>query len=214
MKNSKTIFVISIVLLLGLFLGGAYFYKSSQSKELAQTLQENKRSLERDYSPSIGSEMLRVTLVEFLDPECESCRKFHPVVKSILKKYEGKVRYVVRYAPFHKNSKFAIKILEAARRQGKYWETLDLLFEKLPEWGSHHDPKPELIWDYLPQLQLDIARIKVDIEDKSIDKMIEQEVSDGAKFQINGTPSFFINGEPLKSFGPQYLMEAIEAALN
>jgi len=182
-------------------------------KETEKLVSNNRASLIRDYSPSQGSAMLKVTLVEFLDPECESCAFFHPLVKEILSRYEGRIRYVVRYAPFHPNSKFVIKILSAARLQNQYWETLDLLFKKLPEWGSHHNPQPQLVWTYLPELGLDIERIKVDMNDEGIMKMIDQEIEDGNTFGVRQTPTFFVNGRPLRSFGLQQLEDAIKDAL-
>ena len=94
--------------------------------------------------------------MEFLDPECESCRELYPYVKQIMAKHKDRVRLVIRYAPFHPNSEFAIRILESLRLQGKYWEGLELLFEHQPEWGSHHNPKPELIWGLLPELGVDV----------------------------------------------------------
>ena len=213
MRNPKILIVGTIVAIIGLFWVGADLFRGAESKKDSTAAIEGEAVLVRDYSPTIGNGLLRVTVVEFLDPECESCRAFHPIMKDILKKYEGRIRYVVRYAPFHGNSKFVIKVLEAARRQGKYWETLDLLFEKLPEWGSHHDPRPDLVWTYLPSLGLDVEKIKVDMEDKAISDMIEQEIKDGAKLRVRGTPTFFVNGKLLESFGPEYLLEAIEAEL-
>ena len=212
MSNQKKLFAGTVVVLVGAFFVGRYFFKDAEIKKIEKKVATNQSSLIRDYSPSIGSTMLRVTLVEFLDPECESCASFHPVVKAILARYEGKIRYVVRYAPFHPNSKFIIRILEAARKQNKYWETLDLLFKKLPEWGSHHQPKPELVWTYLPSLGLDIDKLKNDMNDPEIPKMIAQEIKDGRTFGVNRTPTFFINGRPLKSFGAKQLEATIEAA--
>ena len=213
MNSQKKIFAVTAIILIGLFFIGSYFFKKAELKKTEQAVAYNQSSLIRDHSPSKGSMLLKVTLVEFLDPECESCAFFHPIVKNILKRYDGRVRYVVRYAPFHPNSKFAIKVLEAARNQNKYWETLDLLFKKLPEWGSHHNPQPELIWTYLPTLGLDIDKLKKDMKDEKILNMIEQEIEDGKTFGVRKTPSFFINGQPLKSFGPEQLEEAIKAAL-
>ena len=212
MSNQKKLFDITAIVLLAVFFVGSYLFKKSELKKTEQAVADNRSSLIRDYSPSKGNSLLRVTLVEFLDPECESCAMFHPIVKDILKRYDGSIRYVVRYAPFHPDSKFAIKILEAARVQNKYWETLDLLFKKLPEWGSHHNPQPELIWTYLPTLGLDIDKLKKDMKDEKISKMIEQELEDGRTFGVRKTPTFFVNGQPLKSFGPEQLEEAIKAA--
>ena len=92
----------------------------------------------------------------------------------MLNDFEGQIQLVVRYAPFHPNSQFAIKILEAARKQGKYWEALETLLRFQPQWGSHHDPKPELIWNYLPEAGVDVEKIRVDMNDPEIEKMIKK----------------------------------------
>jgi len=212
MSSQKKLFAVTAILLVATFAAASYFFKSSQYEKEVESVATNASLLIRDYSPSIGPALSRVTLVEFLDPECESCAYFHPIVKGILKKYEGSIRYVVRYAPFHPNSKFAVAVLEAARKQNKYWETLDLLFEKLPEWGDHHHPQPQLIWTYLPSLDIDIDKLRIDLKDKQIQKMIEQEVIDGRMFGVRKTPTFFVNGQPLKSFGVKQLEDAIEQA--
>ena len=53
--------------------------------------------------------------VEFLDPACETCRAFYPIVKDILKQYPNDVRLVIRYAPFHAGSDQVVKLLEAGK---------------------------------------------------------------------------------------------------
>jgi protein-disulfide isomerase len=213
MKNKKLVYVTFTVVLLGaLFALGAWMYKSEQKKELSQRA-GNTEVFVRPYSHKQGPDSASVILVEFLDPECESCREFYPLVKSIMNEFEGKVQLVVRYAAFHGNSKFAIKILEAAGKQSKYWETLALLFQHQPEWGSHHNPQPELIWNYLPSLGLDIEKLKADMEDPSIMKNLEQDTADGQTLMVRGTPSFFVNGKPLENFGYEPLRQMVAQEL-
>ncbi|RZF20468.1 disulfide bond formation protein DsbA [Halobacteriovorax vibrionivorans] len=149
----------------------------------------------------MGPEDAPVTIVEFLDPECESCRAFYPYVKNVMAKYEGQVRLVVRYAAFHKNSSYAIAILEATRKQDKYWETLGVLFKSQPAWGNHHNPRPDLIWNYLPTIEgLDIEKVKEDMHDPKFMEIVKKDMEDGKKLGVRGTPTFFINGKPLKNF--------------
>jgi protein-disulfide isomerase len=212
--NKKIIIAISATLLIIAFALAAVMYKKSESSRLSQMARDNLSTFIRDYSPTLGPNNAKVFLVEFLDPECETCRQFYPFVKALLKKYDGKVQLIVRYAPFHPNSKFAIKILEAARLQGKYWETLETLFQMQDEWSGHHDPDPEKVWGYLPGLGLDVERIKKDMESPTIAANLEQDVQDGAELNVRQTPGFFINGQPLESFGDWQLIEAIEKALN
>jgi protein-disulfide isomerase len=127
-----------------------------------------------------------------------------------LEEYPSQVALVVRYATFHRNSKFAVKILEAARKQGKFWEALELLFLTQPKWASHQDPKPELIWDYLPQIDLDVAKMRSDLNDPKVDAIITQDTKDGQTLGVKGTPTFFVNGTPLLEFGPENLEILVE----
>ena len=132
MKNKLVIYIAVGLALVLAFVGATYMYQSSQKAKLDFLATEKSELFVRDHSPRYGNENAKVILTEFLDPECESCRAFYPVVKSFLNEFEGQIQLVVRYAPFHQNSKIAIKALEAARMQGKYWEALELLFYHQP----------------------------------------------------------------------------------
>lgn len=213
MKNTKTIILASVTLLLAIFLGAAVWYKKSEANKYAEQVAAKQAMLERPYSVSIGPANAKVTLVEFLDPECESCRAFFPFVKQLLQKYPDDLRLVVRYAPFHPNAKQAIKIMEAARKQDKYWETMAVLFYYQPSWGDHHNPQPELMWNYLPEAGVDVEQIRKDVNDPELDKIIAQDEEDLRALGVKATPTFFINGKPLDKFGFEPLQAAIEAEL-
>lgn len=195
------------------FAVGVKVYKNQTSKHLAFLAKENIDTFIRDYSPTMGPDDAQIYLVEFLDPECESCRMFYPYVKKLMKEYPGKIKLIVRYMPFHKNSRLIIKALEAARKQGKYWQSLETLFYYQPNWASHHDPKPELIWTYLPEAGVNVEQAKKDMNDPKFLEIIEQDFADGRTLGVRATPSFFVNGKPLKKFGYTYLKELIESEL-
>ncbi len=206
--------IISVVLLGALYFFATNTYKDSKSKEAANIAKENANIFIREYSPTIGKADAKVSIVEFFDPECETCRVFHGFVKNILDEYPDDVKLTLRYAPFHKNSKGIVRILEAARLQGKYWQTLDLLYYYQPQWGNHHNPRPELVWDYLPQIEgLDIEKLKADMHSEKITKIIEQDIADLEKLQVRKTPTFFVNERPLPSFGYKQLLNLIEEEL-
>jgi protein-disulfide isomerase len=210
MKNKKIIFAASIISLLFLFVLAQKLYKNSENQRLGFLAEENASLFVRDYSPQFGSDSAKIFLIEFLDPECESCRAFYPQVKEILHEFDGKVKLIVRYAAFHQNSTIAIKVLEASKKQNKYWETLEVLFKTQPEWGDHHNPRPERMFDYLPEIGIDIEKLKSDMRDPKIDEIIAQDMADLRQLNIRGTPTFFVNGKPLKGFGMNYLREAIQ----
>lgn len=214
MKSKKIIIAAVVFVLIGGFILASSLYKSSQAEKLGFMAKEDFSKFVPDYAPRTGDENAKVFVVEFLDPECESCRNFYPYTKDLLNKFQGKIQLVVRYAPFHDNSEVAIRIVEAARKQNKYWETLENLFQYQPEWGDHHNPRPELIWTRLTEVAgLDIEKLKVDMNDPQITKNLDQDITDGRELQVRYTPSFFINGKPLEDFGPEQLKNAIEAEL-
>ena len=214
MKNQKTIIIATSVILVFGFIFGSYLYKVRQQKADGFMSKKYAEVFVRKHSPSKGPDDAKVYLVEFMDPECESCRAFHPIVKKVIAKYPEDVKLVLRYTPFHKNSKFAISILEAAKKQNKFWETLDVVFKSQPSWGSHHNPKPELLWKFLSDVPgLDIEKVRKDVNDPSIKKIIEQDIEDGKRLKVRRTPTFFVNGKRLKRLGYEILRTVIENEL-
>lgn len=214
--NKKLLIIVisSVVLLGGIFYAISKVFKAQEAERVGFMAKENFQTFVPDYSIKKGNPEAKVYVVEFFDPECESCRKFHPYMHTLMEDYKGKIQVVMRYAAFHQNSIFAIKILEAARKQNKYWEALEILFQHQPEWGNHHNPRPELLWDFLPRLGIDIEKIKADMDDASIQKIIDEDAKAAELLEVRGTPTFFVNGKPLEQYGPEYLKQAIERELS
>jgi protein-disulfide isomerase len=215
MKRPELVVIAAtFILLVSGFFIGKKMYEKNNAQENFQAVAKDKTRFAPDHSPKLGSLNPKVQLVEFLDPECESCRDFYPEVKMIMKEFSGDIQLVIRYAPFHHSSRLAIKILEASRRQGRYWETLETFFKFQPQWGSHHDPKPELLWTYLPQAGVDVERIRTDILDDEIEKNLAQDITDGRELMVRATPTFFVNGRLLDVFSAQALRGLIQEELS
>lgn len=210
MKNRMYLIFVAVVGLIVLFFAASEKFHSAEMRRLDFLSHEKAELFVRAHSPVKGEKEAKIFVTEFLDPECESCRKMNPFVNKLLEDHKGKVKVVVRYLPLHRNSKFAIKVLEAARKQGKYWETLETLFKHQPDWGNHHSPRPDLIWVYLPFVGVDVDKVKRDMNDPEIEKMIEQDQSDAKTLGVRGTPTFFVNGKPLPAFGPEALKQAVQ----
>lgn len=213
MKKKMMVWGSTIFLIL-LFVLGGIVYKNQSAKRYGFMAQEKASTFVREYSPTLGSDDAKVYLVKFSDPACETCGAFHPFVKELMKHYPGKIKLVLRYAPFHDGSGDMVKILEASKKQGKFWETLSIMYETQQYWASHHDPKPQLIWKFLPQVGLDLEKLKNDINDPEIIKIIEQDLADAKTLNVRKTPGFFVNGKPLASFGYKQLQELIDSEVN
>lgn len=167
----------------------------------------------RDDSQTKGPKNAKVTLVEFLDPECEACRAFHPIMKETLNAYEGGIHFVVRYMAFHTSSAVAIAATEAAGLQGKYWEMQDLLFNTADEWGHKPSPDSSYFIKYAAGLGLNVEQFKKDMNDPRWQQKIERDMADGKAVGVRGTPTIFVNGEQLKNLSPEALRSTIEAHL-
>jgi protein-disulfide isomerase len=155
-----------------------------------------------------------VTVVEFFDPECESCSAVSPFIKKEMKFYEGKVRWVFRYMPYHFNSKSAIAVLEAARKQNLFLESLELLFTTQKEWGEKQvSMKNEIIEIVSKVSGMDKKRLLSELENPTTQQIIEQDAQEGKMAGVKGTPTFFVNGVILDRLDLDALIARINAEL-
>ena len=210
--KKPTIVIASAVVVALAFGGGAFYYKAQQAQEISALAGAEESVFVRAASPSLGAESAIVQLVEFFDPACESCRMMYPYVKSLMRANEGKMRLTLRYATFHEGSDYVVKVLEAARMQGQdmYWKSLEAILANQATWAEHGRPNPQLVWDYLGGIGLDIQKAKQDMNDARIADLLKQDAKDLATLKVSKTPSFFINGKPLKEFGPNGLRAQVE----
>lgn len=210
--NKYTLGLVAIVLV-GLFVIASVWYRPSDVAPAPGPAGTNAGTLVRPHSAVLGPDQAAVTIVEFLDPECESCRVMYPMVKQLIKEFDGRVRLVVRYMPLHGNAVYASSLLEAARAQDKYWELLDVMMERQPEWASHAAPRPDLLVTYAKAVGIDVDRLQAAATDPQIRTRILQDQVDGQTLGVTGTPTFFINGRELTRLSYQDLRAAVQAQL-
>ncbi len=209
--NRRTIIATIAFLSVGVFVVGAAFYNSNNSRPPQQLpAVENGAPLVRPHAPILGPAEAPVTIVEFIDPACEACRAFYPIVKQIMADNPDKVRLVLRYAAFHQTSEEAIRILEAARLQGKFEPVLVRLFETQPRWAPH-GRAGDSAWSVLEGTGLDVEKAKVDQKMPDIVGVMNIDANDVKAAGVNQTPTFFVNGKPLPKFSAQQLIDLVKA---
>jgi len=207
------IFALSALVLIIAFIFGSSYYKGKQTQKYGFMAKENAELFVRDHSQTYGSDDAKVYLIEFMDPACETCAAFAPFVKKIMAANPGKIKLVLRYAPFHDGADYFVKILEAAKKQGKYWETLDVMYKSQPYWASHSNPQPQRIWQFLPQAGVDVQQIRKDMNDPAIVKLINQDLADAKTLNVRKTPGYFANGKPLQTFGSRQLLDLVQSEI-
>lgn len=208
--NKQSLVTLAATVLVVVFGIGAMLYDQQQKKKMSESAKSNSSLLVRDYSPTKGSDDAKVTIVEFFDPACETCKAFHPFIGNLMTTYPGKIKVVMRYAAFHQGSDYVVAMLEAARNQGKFWEVLEAAYAAQPIWASHDNPQPEKLWMQLGAVGLDLKRAQADMQNPVVIERLRQDMADAQALGVTKTPGFFVNGKPLVSFGYEQLKSLVE----
>lgn len=203
----KTLFIAAAGLLVAAFAVAVVVYQRSASEDFSPSL------VEREGAPIKGPKDAKVTIVEFFDPACGTCRDFYPLVKRLIDQHPNKVRVMMRYAPLHAGSDQVVKMLEAARHQGKFWQALELLFLNQKQWVVNHRSQPMRAVAVLGPLKLDMNRLSADMNRPEVAQVIQRDVQDGQTLKVRATPEFFVNGRPMPSFGYAQLARLVEDAV-
>ena len=137
-----------------------------------------------------------VTVVEFLDFECEACGAFYPIVEELRAEHAGDITYVVRYFPLpgHVNSMQAALAAEAAAGQGRFEDMYHLLFARQTQWSHAAAETPDVFRGYAEELGLDLGAYDAAIADPATRERIESDKRDGEALGVTSTPSFFVDG--------------------
>jgi protein-disulfide isomerase len=145
---------------------------------------------ERDHIQ--GTTAAPIQLLEYGDFECPFCGEAHPLVKEIQRELGERLCFAFRHFPVttvHPHAEHAAEAAEATGAQGRFWEMHDVLFENQ---GSLED---EDLAHYAEVLGLDARRLLAEIRDGAHEARVREDFRSGVRSGVNGTPTFFINGE-------------------
>jgi protein-disulfide isomerase len=164
---------------------------------------------------TLGNLTAKVELIEYADFQCPGCASFAPLVKQITDEYKDKIAYAYRHFPLpqHQHAELMAQAAEAAAKQGKFFEMLDLIFKNQNTWARLINVD-KTISSYATQLKLDTARFTTDIDSKEVKDAVSDQRSSGVSYGVNSTPTFFLNGAQMSL--PRNIEEfraAIDAAL-
>ncbi len=156
-----------------------------------------------------GSADGSIKLLEYGDYECPFCGDVQPIVKEIQRQLADGLLFAFRHFPLsniHPHAEHAAESAEAAGAQGNFWGMHDLLYENQ---GALED---ENLARYAAELGLDDARLIREVTSEVYARGIREDFKSGVRGGVNGTPTFFINGERYDGeFSLKYLLNALTA---
>jgi protein-disulfide isomerase len=200
------VIIAAIVILIVITLTSTVVIQGEDDRVALESVDEARvAALASEHSPTIGDPNAPVHIVEFLDPACETCALFYPMVKSWLTEVPDKLRLSIRHVPFHNGSEYAVQVLEAARAQDMYWETLEAMLATQNQWTQHHTVIPERILPAIESVGLDMTRLETDMNNFDIKVRMEQDKQDAVFLKVRATPQYFVNGQELVNFGHEQL---------
>ncbi|MBM7509523.1 protein-disulfide isomerase [Nocardioides salarius] len=170
----------------------------------------------RDESRTLGEPASTgVTFVEFLDFECEACRAAFPIVEGLREEYAGDVTFVIRYFPLpgHFNAERAARAVESAARQGELEAMYTQMYETQSMWGESREPQDELFRSFAEDLGLDMQQYDADYTSEEVADRVQRDVEDGRSLGVQGTPTFFVDGEPFLPETVEDFTEVLDEAL-
>lgn len=193
-KEAKILIAIAAVVLIGGVLLAVY--ANPRPQEAGKPVDE--KSLVRDTSHMTGKVGAKVTVVEFGDYQCPGCGAAYPIMKEVLKQYGSNenFNFVFRNFPLesiHPNARVGAEAAEAASAQGKFWEMHDMLYEKQSDWTTSDDPVSKFV-TYASAIGADPDKLKQAVSQHLSTDVIDSDIKDGNSVQVQGTPTFFING--------------------
>ena len=152
-----------------------------------------------------------ITLVEYSDFQCPFCTRGFQTVQELMNKYPGKIQFVYKHLPlsFHQQAMLASQYYEAIRLQDekKAFKFHDELFanqSKIKKGDAYLNKAAK-------QVGADMDKLKKDIESDKVKKRIEADMEEAAKFGMQGTPGFLLNGIPVRGAYPaDYFVGIIE----
>lgn len=220
-KNAKT--TLTVVLVAAAVLAGAFLLMRpaaptpppvpaagpvapAVAPELLVREDSNRLSVSRDGA---------VTLVEFLDFECEACGAAFPALEQLRAEYGDRITFVARYFPIpsHRNAENAAVAVQAAAEQGQFEAMYRKMFETQPIWAEQDESKASVFRGYAEELGLNLTAYDQAVADPATLERVLRDRADGEAAGVKGTPTLYLNGALLEARSLDEIRARIDAEL-
>ena len=154
----------------------------------------------------------KVTVVNFSDIQCPSCKTAHSETSELFN-MPG-VKNVLRLFPLpaslHKYALISARAVESARIMGKGWEMVGLMFDKQEEWSVVANPEDKYT-EYAKSLGLDDKTFREKLNSAEVAKNVQADADLAASLNLPGTPTIFVNGEQV---GAPFVVDKVKQILS
>lgn len=196
--------------------------KAAQEQMAKQQEVDEKKALEETFNKPLvaqirsdesflGPKDAPITLIEYSDFECPFCGRGYTTVKELMKKYNGKIRFVYKHLPlnFHPQAMISAQYYEAIRLQDekKAFAFHDEIYKDqkgLSEGAAFLDKVAK-------KVGADIKKVKKDINSEKVAQRIDEDMKEASSLGMQGTPGFLVNGIPVRgAYPPEHFVSIIE----
>lgn len=197
---SESKFLLGILLATVAIIGLAAILLSRPAKPLT------KDTLIPTDAHTAGGPNSTVWLVEFSDFQCAACRTFQPIVNQLIKDHGDRIFFAYRHFPLssHPFAAPAARAAEAAAKQGKFWEAVDVLFANQGKFSDAFFSS-----QFAQLLQLDQSQFDKDFASAAVAERVADDEAAARALNLPGTPTFFLNGVRLNLTSPADLEKAV-----
>jgi protein-disulfide isomerase len=187
--------------------------KVAQEGQGKKREEEEKKALEESFDKPLQAEIASneafrgdanapITLIEYSDFECPFCSRGFNTVMELMEKYKGKIRFAYKHLPlsFHPQAMPASQYFEAIKLQSaeKAWQFHDEIYKNQRKLQNGE----AFLKDIAKKLKVDMAKLAKDVKSEVVQKKIDADMAEAAKFGFQGTPGFLLNGIPVKGAYP------------
>lgn len=180
---------------------GNFSQATSSSSNLGAKVK--RAELETSDDPFLGNPAGQLVVVEFIDFKCPNCKSSNDIMKKLMTKYAYKIKLIKRDFPVESTHPGASKLAElayCAQQQWRYWEMHDLLFDNQSSLTASLTEAD--IKNLAAKASLDSNKLQECLNSGSATIEVNKDYTDGFKFGVKGTPTFFINGQKVEGVVP------------
>lgn len=199
MNNKILLTIISVLLIFGFIFVAYKFTNAPQNTTFPQV---SVIKADDHIKWSAGKKNI---LVEYSDLQCPACKSFQDFIRNEIESSRStnydvtkKVTFVYRHFPLpqHKFANDAAYATEAAGKQGKFFEMVDMIFDGQTSWEKKSSASQDFE-KYAKDLKLDMEQFRKDRDSSEAKAKVRADLLSGQQAAVNATPTFFLNGKKL-----------------